>query len=576
MKKVIAFLLCIMLIIITIPKNAFAEGSGNFDGGGGGMGSGTGENFWNPGNDGVRVTVIRNSDQMPITTPIDFLNNSQPSTLVHFGKKCKIEYRNGAELTPQIDDYEYYSPSEPMPRIIGSSSYAINIDETKKYFCSEYAIKLIADITGAEYEKLVSGDYKIIIEPIAYMTFQGVYMAMTAHEAALYDEELGGGLRSYMVSLSHKNLPLALFLQTSDLSFPAWDGPSDEPVTNEEIKDYLGIGIVRFGEADEGVVNDNNTVEYRCDTDVITSITVSTKKRCTPDNPVSVTFNVSGEKYTVNNIYIPEGESQKVWFKWHTPKTPQTLNIQVSISGASTKRASITANIVELKENTPPNPTANDKNNDFEIPSIPSKEQKLSATWGEWDCYWEPKWEWESDWNWSSDGDGDGGGSWSDDGEWVDRGDWKYRWISYTASLSANMNIQPDNKVPTALLKTMKSGYGINLNVSTKLTSNAPSSSITGAQNVVSYYPEFNYENYNRVLDLISGGYSSSLKLKDNKYSTYNQRVHFTPIWYPDGTYTAYAEVIDAWTPDGMLSINLNDYVNIKGSLYDDWHIGPK
>lgn len=574
MKKVIAFLLCIMLVIITIPKNAFAEGSGNFDGGGGGMGSGTGTNFWNPGNDGVRVTVIRNSDQMPITTPIDFSNNSQPSTLGHFGKKSKIEYRNGAGLTPEIDGYECYIPSESMPRIIGSSSYAINIEETKKYFCSEYAIKLIADITGAEYEKLVSGDYKIIIEPIAYMTFQGVYMAMTAHEAALYDEELGGGLRSYMVSLSHKNLPLALFLQTSDLSFPAWDGPSDEPVTNEEIKDYLGIGIVRFSEADEGVINDNSTVEYRCDTDVITSITVSTKKRCTPDNPVSVTFNVSGEKYTVNNIYIPEGESQKVWFKWHTPKTPQTLNIQVSISGASTKRASITANIVELKENTPPNPTANDENNDFEIPSIPSKEQKLSATWGEWDCYWEPKWEWESDWNWSSDGDG--GGSWSDDGEWVDRGDWKYRWISYTASLSANMNIQPDNKVPTAVIKTMKSGYGINLNVSTKLISNASSSSITGAQNVVSYYPEFNYENYNRVLDLISGGYSSSFKLKNNKYSTYNQRVHFTPIWYPDGTYTAYAEVIDAWTPDGMLSINLNDYVNIKGSLYDDWHIGPK
>lgn len=574
MKKVIAFLLCIMLIIITIPKNAFAEGSGNFDGGGGGMGSGTGTNFWNPGNDGVRVTVIRNSDQMPITTPIDFSNNSQPSTIGHFGKKCKIEYRNGAGLTPEIDGYEYYTPSEPMPRIIGSSSYAINIEETKKYFCSEYAIKLIADITGAEYEKLVSGDYKIIIEPIAYMTFQGVYMAMTAHEAALYDEELGGGLRSYMVSLSHKNLPLALFLQTSDLSFPAWDGPSDEPVTNEEIEDYLGIGIVRFGEADEGVINDTNTVEYRCDTDVITSITVSTKKRCTPDNPVSVTFNVSGEDYTVNNIYIPEGESQKVWFKWHTPKAPQTLNIQVSISGASTKRASITANIVELQENTPPNPTANDKNNNFEIPSIPSKEQKLSATWGEWDCYWEPKWEWDSDWNWSSDGDG--GGSWSDDGEWVDRGDWKYRWISYTASLSANMNIQPDNKVPTALLKTMKSGYGINLNVSTKLISNAPSSSITGAQNVVSDYPEFNYENYNRVLDLISGGYSASFKLKNNKYSTYNQRVHFTPIWYPDGTYTACAEVIDAWTPDGMLSINLNDYVNIKGSLYDDWHIGPK
>jgi len=29
--------------------------------------------------------------------------------------------------------------------------------------------------------------------------------------------------------------------------------------------------------------------------------------------------------------------------------------------------------------------------------------------------------------------------------------------------------------------------------------------------------------------------------------------------------------VWDTWTPDGMLSINLNDYVSIQGSLYDDW-----
>lgn len=74
----------------------------------------------------------------------------------------------------------------------------------------------------------------------------------------------------------------------------------------------------------------------------------------------------------------------------------------------------------------------------------------------------------------------------------------------------------------------------------------------------------------------MSAGYSASFKLKSNKYSTYNQRVHFTPIWYPDGTYNVYSQVIDTWTPDGMLSINLNDYVNIKGSLYDDWHIAPK
>lgn len=574
MKRITAFLLCIMLIVIAIPQNAFATGDGNFDGGGGGMGNGTSQNFWNPGNDGVRVTVIRNSDKIPVTTPIDLSNNNQPSNIGHFGKKSKIQYVNGATLSPKMNGYVYYKPSQSMPRIIGSSSYSINIEATKKYFCSEYAIRLIANITGMKYDNLINGDYKLLIEPIAYMTFQGVYIAMTAHEAALYDEKLGGGLRSKMVSLSHKNLPLALFLQTSDLGFPAWTGANNQKVSNAQIKAYLGLGIVRFGEADKGVVIDTNYYEYRCDTDVISSITVSTQKRRTPDSPVSVTFRVNGQNYTVNNIYIPEEESQKVWFKWHTPLTPQTLNIDVSVSGASAGKVSITAKIVDLKENTPPNPTAYDKNNNFKTPSIPSKAQKTSAIWGEWDCYWEPKWEWEADWSWVSNGSG--GGHWVDNGHWVDRGDWKYRWISYTANLSANINVQPDSKVPTALLKTIKSGYGVNVNVSTNLSSNAPSSAITCAQNVISYYPEFNYQNYNRILEKMSVGYSASFKLKSNKYSTYNQRVHFTPIWYPDGTYNVYSQVIDTWTPDGMLSINLNDYVNIKGSLYDDCHIAPK
>lgn len=529
MKRITAFLLCIMLIVIAIPQNAFATGDGNFDGGGGGMGNGTNQNFWNPGNDGVRVTVVRNSDKMPVTTPIDLSNNNQPSNIGHFGKKSKIQYVNGATLSPKMNGYVYYKPSQPMPRIIGSSSYSINIEATKKYFCSEYAIRLIADITGMKYDNLINGDYKLLIEPIAYMTFQGVYIAMTAHEAALYDEKLGGGLRSKMVSLSHKNLPLALFLQTSDLGFPAWTGANNQKVSNAQIKAYLGLGIVRFGEADKGVVIDTNYYEYRCDTDVITSITVSTQKRRTPDSPVSVTFRVNGQNYTVNNIYIPEDESQKVWFKWHTPLTPQTLNIDVSVSGASAGRASITAKIVDLKENTPPNPTAYDKNSSFKIPSIPSKAQKTSAIWGEWDCYWEPKWEWEADWSWVSNGSG--GGHWVDNGHWVDRGDWKYIWISYNANLSANINVQPDSKVPTALSKTIKSGYGVNVNVSTNLSSNASSSAITGAQNVISYYPEFNYQNYNRILEKMSTGYSASFKLKSNKYSTYNQRVHFTPIW---------------------------------------------
>ena len=137
------------------------------------------------------------------------------------------------------------------------------------------------------------------------------------------------------------------------------------------------------------------------------------------------------------------------------------------------------------------------------------------------------------------------------------------------------MSLMPDDKVPSAQGKRTSSGYGVKINVTSDMSSAAPSSHITAAQTAVTYFPEFTFDKYWRLLDLTTNGSSSSLEFKTNIYSTYNRRVHFTPLWYPDGKYTAYTYLEDAWTPAGMLSMNLNDYVTIKGSVYNDWHIGP-
>lgn len=375
MRKIISLIIC-FLLLINASINVFADGEGNIDGGGGSMGSGTSQNFWSSGNDGVRITVVRDRDNTPVTTPIEFTNRNQNGIKIHFGKRSKITYKDGIALAPFTSVYQYYNPAKAIPRII-SSSGNVNIEAIKKYFCSEYAIKLIAENTGMKYETLINGEYKILLEPIAYITFQGIKMAMTAHEAVLYDEKLNGGLRSKMVSLSHKNLPLAMFLETSDLGFPVWTGAANKKVTNAQIKSSLGLGIVRFSAADVPPEVETNDYEYRCDTDVVTSITVSTGRRRTPDNPATVTFTVGGRSYTVNNIYIPEGESQLVWFKWHTPSKPQTMTINVGVNGASVSKSTITARIVDLNEKVPPNPTANDRNDNFKIPSTPSKSKKL-------------------------------------------------------------------------------------------------------------------------------------------------------------------------------------------------------
>lgn len=163
-----------------------------------------------------------------------------------------------------------------------------------------------------------------------------------------------------------------------------------------------------------------------------------------------------------------------------------------------------------------------------------------------------------------------------DNGYWEDQGWYDFFTDIYTASLIASSNIIPDTKVPTANGSIMKSGYGVNNVVKSLFSSNASSSHITGAQTAISYFPEFQYQTYWRLLDLIIRGYSSQLEFKQNPYSTYNQRSHFSPVWYPDGEYSVYTYLLDAWTPDGMLSMNLNGSVNIQGSVFDDWHISVK
>ena len=145
----------------------------------------------------------------------------------------------------------------------------------------------------------------------------------------------------------------------------------------------------------------------------------------------------------------------------------------------------------------------------------------------------------------------------------------------YSASLTADMRITTDEKSPTATGRTMKSGYGFQEKVTTHVSTNQ-SSAVTSAQNAVTYFPEFQYERFWRLLERMNVGYDMTHEFKKNGYSTYERRTHFTPIWYPDGSYTPYTWLLDCWTPAGMLSMNLNDSITIDGNLWSDWHIAPQ
>ena len=563
MKRIFAFFLSLLLILGICPMSALADtgGSGNVDGGGGSMGQGTSQNSWNPGMDGVRVTVIYSETQKPASASID-LTSKTPAIKIHFGKVSKIQYRDGSSISPTTSSYVYYNPAVTMPRIISTGSSKASIEAIKKYFCDEIIVRYIAELTGISYDDLITEKYKLLLEPIAYFKHNGVMYAMTAHEAALYDNQTGGALRRTMTSLTHKNLPLAMYLEYSDLGFAAYSGPTNKTCSNDTIIAYLGMGIVRFEEQPpEQPEPTDYDYEYRVDTDVITPVTLYAGSEINPDGPATVTFTIKGSTYRMNNIVIPEGDSQLAWVKWHTPSEPQDITITVRTNRGTLSQTTIKAKVVDLSGNDPPDPKATDTAGSWRPSSVPSREEKSYAAWSVWWAQWHPYWVWHST--------GD------DDGYWVDEGWYDFFRDNYSASMTATTRIEPDEKVPTAAGNTMKSGYGVSNTVTATVSTSAPMSHYTYGQTAVSYFPEFNYTTYWRLLDRLSSGKTARFQFAENIYSTYKQRVHFSPVWFPDGSYTVNTHVMDIWTPAGMLCANLTDSVTISGSLYDDWHIAP-
>ncbi len=143
------------------------------------------------------------------------------------------------------------------------------------------------------------------------------------------------------------------------------------------------------------------------------------------------------------------------------------------------------------------------------------------------------------------------------------------------------MDLIPDSHNPTYKKigneYEMKSGYGVDLKVSTNVNHNGSSSDVTSAQNVNTTFSEFKYKTYNRLLEKRkNNGLKSEFEFKKNKYSPYSTRTHFTPIWYKDDLdYIVNAEILDVWTPTGMLSVTLNDKMKIKGPYSTRTHFTP-
>ena len=317
MKRILPLLLALVLALTSaIP--AYATGDGNMDSGGSGMGDGTKTNYWNPGMDGVRVSIVDAASRSVVRTPIDLTNKTPAANIAHFGKVSKLSYNAGRGLSVTVSGYDCIQPTQSLPKIISTGSNKASIAAIRSYFTDEQVIRALAGYVGIDFDLLISGDYRIVVEPLAYLCYNGQQFAMTATEAALYDQTVNGDLRVKLGSLTHKNLPLAIFLEEADLGYAAWSGSRTDKASNSDILASLGIGIVRFNEVTTPPEPGEYDYEYRVNTEVITSVEVR-GGQADPDNPVSVRFNIQGRIYTVSNVYYPDGDSQLVWVRWRTP-----------------------------------------------------------------------------------------------------------------------------------------------------------------------------------------------------------------------------------------------------------------
>lgn len=582
MKKLIFLFLTVSVLLIS-SISVFADT--NVDGGGGSMGQGSGGNIWSPGDDGVRVTVIRTSDNRPVSKSLNFTNLQSQVVDFHGGLTSKIGYNSGKKFKLQIGSN--FSARNitlaPLPQVIGLGGS--NIPAIKSYFSDESIVKYICNEIGFNYDNLLGGKYKLLIEPMAYFKYMGDMYALTAQEASYLNQLEKGLLRKAMGNLTSKNLPLSMFLEVSDLGIPKWEGTRTGFVSDYEIQTYLGCAIVDFGEAEPPKPpRPTDGFIYRTNTKVFTSVKIknTTGSNISPKENAKVTIDIGGMVHQEKSYVIPKDKETLVWVEWTTPSEEMVLPITITVTHGTAEYTTSKAYIEKLKETPPPDPKGTDVRPGYNIPNKPTSVSVTSLTWGDWtaerkeeiiqvevadcavycdkfcklqngcekDCklkhYREEKVEW-----------------------------YEYTYNEYSASLNVKTDLTPAKTCNTAYKSNgdwiMKSGYGVEFDVYSNVYGNGEK---TKVQNVISFFPEFGYKTYNRFLEEYK---PQHYRFKDNNWSFAGGNIHYTPVWYPRqrNNYEPIVVVFDVWTPAGQLYSWKSGNVLIEDSCFDDWNVAP-
>jgi hypothetical protein len=150
---------------------------------------------------------------------------------------------------------------------------------------------------------------------------------------------------------------------------------------------------------------------------------------------------------------------------------------------------------------------------------------------------------------------------------------------TYWMQLDTVFSINPDPRVAIPDKPDLiESGFGIESSAEMVITTNYDRpDKLVGPQMVYLFYPEATYgkspfTNYADSLEILSGAKGAHNSLWQYPISTFSltgSRLHYTPLWTPDGSYDVMGQSFYAWSPVGQMYDFKSKSVTIDGDMYD-------
>ena len=293
---------------------------------------------------------------------------------------------------------------------------------------------------------------------------------------------------------------------------------------------------------------------YREGTEVITScwIVNPSDKDYTPSDNIKVQLSVYNENGTViktalKQIVVPARDKNLVYFKWQVPTglnyKDVTVNTEINDGNTNYGLTSNTYATTPYTYFTTPDTKYEARAPiGFSVKRSPGS-SLLHATW----------------WEWTYNGG-------------------VFKKINYAIGNRINT---PTVSAPTSKSAkfvdgklVIRSGYGFDCSFTSSVFTpdeyQTPNSeSFTVSQYSYALFPEFSYRfrnDYARTFEEVSG--VMKFYNSDNRADR-----HYTPIYFPDGSYYFNIVASDSWTPAGMIQTAEDVEIGIDGNMYDDWYI---